>query len=42
VVDRKAAVAAGALLETPQAARARAAAGGAAPKHYLPTPSDKA
>lgn len=37
-VDRKAAMAAGALLETPDGARARVAAGGAAPEHYTPTP----
>ncbi|MCZ6510342.1 MAG: Fe-S protein [Alphaproteobacteria bacterium] len=37
-VDRKAALKAGALLETPDEARARAAAGGAAPAHYTPTP----
>lgn len=37
-VDRKAAVAAAALLETPGTARERAAAGGAVPVHYLPTP----
>ena len=38
VVDRKAAMAAGALLETPDAARKRKAAGEAAPEHYFPTP----
>lgn len=37
-VDRKAAMAAGALLETPEEARARVAAGGAPPEHYTPTP----
>jgi len=37
-VDRKAALAAGALLETPEAAKARKSSGGAAPLHYLPTP----
>jgi reductive dehalogenase len=37
-VDRKAAMAAGALLETPEQARQRAAAGGAVPLHYIPTP----
>jgi reductive dehalogenase len=38
VVDRKAAMAAGALLETPAEARMRAAAGGAVPLQYVPTP----
>ncbi len=37
-VDRKAAMAAGALLETPEGARARVAAGKPAPEHYAPTP----
>ena len=37
-VDRKAAMAAKALLETPNEARARMAAGGPAPDHYTPTP----
>jgi hypothetical protein len=37
-VDRKAALKAAALLETPDEARARAAAGGPAPAHYSPTP----
>lgn len=37
-VDRKAARAAGSLLETPAQARARVAAGGATPAHYTPTP----
>jgi reductive dehalogenase len=37
-VDRKAAMAAGALLETPSQARQRVVAGGAAPPHYSPTP----
>jgi len=37
-VDRKAAMAAGVLLETPAEARARVAAGGPAPDHYTPTP----
>jgi len=37
-VDRKAAMAAVSLLETPRAARERSAAGGTAPKHYIPTP----
>ena len=36
--DRKAAMAAKALLETPNEARARMAAGGPAPDHYTPTP----
>jgi hypothetical protein len=37
-VDRKAAMAAGALMETPDEARARVAAGKPAPAHYTPTP----
>lgn len=37
-VDRKAALAAAALIETPEEARRRVAAGGAVPLHYLPTP----
>ena len=37
-VDRKAAVASGELLETPEEAAARVARGGAAPAHYIPTP----
>ena len=37
-VDRKAAKAAAAILETPQQARQRVAAGGAKPLHYIPTP----
>lgn len=37
-VDRKAAMAAKELLETPAGAKARVAAGGAAPEHYTPTP----
>ncbi|MBO6784054.1 MAG: hypothetical protein JJ899_12400 [Alphaproteobacteria bacterium] len=37
-VDRKAAMAAGALLETPDQARTRAAAGEPPPEHYTPTP----
>jgi ferredoxin len=37
-VDRKAALKAAELLETPDEARARAAAGGPAPAHYSPTP----
>jgi hypothetical protein len=37
-VDRKAALAAAALLETPAAARARHARGEAPPAHYVPTP----
>jgi reductive dehalogenase len=37
-VDRKAAVAAVGLLETPGQAKERAAAGAAAPRHYVPTP----
>jgi len=37
-VDRKAAKAAAALLETPQEARRRVASGGAKPLHYIPTP----
>lgn len=38
MVDRKAAMAAGALLETPEGAKRRNAAGGAKPAHYDPTP----
>ncbi len=38
-VDRKAAMAAGALLETPEAARRRAAEGGEPPVHYRPAPA---
>lgn len=38
VVDRKAAMAAKELLETPAQARARHAAGGATPAHYVATP----
>jgi ferredoxin len=41
-VDRKAAMAAGALLETPEDARRRVAAGGAVPVHYVATPSRNA
>ncbi len=37
-VDRKAAMAAVYLLETPSQARERAATGGAVPRHYIPTP----
>jgi hypothetical protein len=37
VVDRKAAMAAKDLLETPDQARARHARGGPAPAHYVPT-----
>ncbi len=37
-VDRKAAVASGALLETPQEAAARVARGEGPPEHYIPTP----
>jgi hypothetical protein len=37
-VDRKAATAAMALVETPDEARARKAAGGPPPAHYTPTP----
>jgi len=37
-VDRKAALKAVGLLETPDEARARSAAGGPAPAHYTPTP----
>ncbi len=36
--NRKEAIAAAALLETPEGARARVAAGGPAPAHYTPTP----
>jgi reductive dehalogenase len=38
VVDRKAAMAAGLILETPDEARARRARGGPTPAHYRPTP----
>jgi reductive dehalogenase len=38
-VDRKAALAAAALIETPDEARRRAAAGGLIPLHYIPTPA---
>ena len=38
IPDRKQAIAAGALLETPDEARARLAVGGAKPLHYVPTP----
>ena len=38
VVDRKAAMKAKELLETPDQARARVAAGGPTPAHYVPTP----
>jgi reductive dehalogenase len=41
-VDRKAALAAKDLLETPAHARARQAAGGARPAHYIPTPPTQA
>ena len=37
-VDRKAAIASGELLETPEEAATRVARGGATPKHYIPTP----
>ena len=37
-VDRKAALEAKALLETPDEARARKARGGPTPAHYIPTP----
>ena len=37
-VDRKAALAAKALVETPAEARARVSAGGPTPAHYIPTP----
>ncbi len=37
-VDRKAAMAAGAVLEKPEGARLRVAAGGAGPEHYKATP----
>ena len=37
-VDRKAAMAAVNVLETPSQARTRVAAGGATPLHYIPTP----
>lgn len=39
VVDRRAAMQAAALLETPDAARKRKTAGGAVPMHYVPTPT---
>ncbi len=38
-LDRKAALAAAALIESPAQARARAAAGGAVPAHYIATPA---
>ena len=38
VPDRKAAIAAAAVFETPEQARERVRAGGAKPKHYVPTP----
>ncbi len=38
-LDRKSALAAAALLETPAEARARVAAGGTKPAHYVPTPA---
>jgi hypothetical protein len=38
IVDRKAALKAKDLLETPLEALARVAIGGAKPKHYIPTP----
>ena len=38
-VDRKAALAAAALIETPEQARRRAASGGPVPLHYIPTPA---
>jgi len=38
-VDRKAALAAAALIETPGQARSRAASGGTVPLHYIPTPA---
>lgn len=38
VVDRKAALAAGDVLETPEQARVRAARKGERPLHYVPTP----
>ena len=37
-VDRKAGIAAGQILETPDQARERLASGGSKPKHYDPTP----
>ncbi len=37
-IDRKAALAAAEVVETPEQARARKAAGGAIPAHYAPTP----
>ena len=39
MVDRKDAIAAGALLETPEEAIARRINGGGVPAHYLPTPA---
>ncbi len=38
IPNRKEAIAAGKLLETPGEARARVKAGGAKPLHYVPTP----
>ena len=38
IPQRKEAIAAGELLETPEEARGRVAAGGTKPKHYVPTP----
>ena len=38
MVDRKAALKAKELLETPEEALARIASGGAKPTHYIPTP----
>jgi len=38
-VDRKAALAAAALLETPEQAQRRAGSGGPVPLHYIPTPA---
>jgi ferredoxin len=38
IPNRKEAIAAAALLETPDEARARVAAGGPTPAHYIPTP----
>ena len=38
-VDRRAALAAAALIETPEQARSRAASGGPVPLHYIPTPA---
>lgn len=40
--NRKAAIAAAALLESPDEARARIATGGATPEHYIPRPLDEA